>query len=114
MEKHNNSSEKEKLFSKNLEELKEGEHEAAMEIQRAQKRREEIVASARSESLKMIEESQEEIAKEKEKRIARGIKEIEKDVAVIVDKAEKDADKLRKGAEPKKAALKMASTFFGG
>ncbi|HLC48393.1 MAG TPA: hypothetical protein VJI13_04935 [Candidatus Norongarragalinales archaeon] len=112
MENHGQVPSKEREFSRNLEELKAGEAQAAIDIERALKRKQGIIDQAREETLKSIEDSGEEIAAAKEKRIAKGIKEIEKDVAVIIDKARKDAEKLGKAAEPEKAAAKLATAFF--
>jgi len=134
MENHGQVPSKEREFSRNLEEtthmmpdilkgvLTQVKAESIIldsealaynrESERALKRKQGIIDQAREETLKSIEDSGEEIAAAKEKRIAKGIKEIEKDVAVIIDKARKDAEKLGKAAEPEKAAAKLATAFF--
>ncbi|MEK6953370.1 MAG: hypothetical protein AABX01_00045 [Candidatus Micrarchaeota archaeon] len=110
MDKHNNSTEKE--FSKSLEDLKSGEEEAKGEIERATKRKEEMITQTRMDAVKLQEEAIQDAAMEKEKLIAKGIKEIEREVASIIEKADREADKVRKTAKPKEAANKMATNFF--
>ncbi|MFH1750577.1 MAG: hypothetical protein ABH863_02770 [Candidatus Micrarchaeota archaeon] len=94
-------------FSRNLEELRASELQARGEIERAQKRREEIIMQGQAQASKILEDSEDEIALEKERIITKGRKETDKEVELILQKAQKEAKKLRKSANPRQAAQKL-------